>query len=36
MMSLRNLGIFVAVAESGGVSSAARKLNTVQSNVTAR
>ena len=36
MMSLRNLGIFVAVAESGGVSRAARQLNTVQSNVTAR
>ena len=36
MMSLRNLAIFVAVAETGGVSSAAGRLNTVQSNVTAR
>lgn len=35
-MDLRNLKFFSAIADSGGVSSAARQLNTVQSNVTAR
>ncbi|WP_282608779.1 LysR family transcriptional regulator [Pelagibius sp. Alg239-R121] len=35
-MDLRNLKFFTAIADTGGVSSAARHLNTVQSNVTAR
>lgn len=35
-MDLRNLKFFSAIADTGGVSSAARHLNTVQSNVTAR
>lgn len=35
-MELRNLKFFSAIADCGGVSSAARHLNTVQSNVTAR
>ena len=35
-MDLRNLKFFSAIADTGGVSSAARLLNTVQSNVTAR
>ena len=36
MIGLRNLAIFVAIAEAGSVSRAALQLNTVQSNVTAR
>ncbi len=36
MMDFRNLKFFSAIADTGGVSSAARHLNTVQSNVTAR
>ena len=36
MISLRNLAIFVAIAETGSVSRAAHRVNTVQSNVTAR
>ncbi len=35
-MDIRNLKFFSAIADTGGVSSAARHLNTVQSNVTAR
>jgi DNA-binding transcriptional LysR family regulator len=36
MMELRNLKFFSAIADTGGVSTAARLLNNVQSNVTAR
>ncbi len=35
-MELSNLATFAAVARSGGITRAARELNTVQSNVTAR